>query len=133
MEPEDRLILVANDDLFFGGRILSVLEKSGFRAVTASTADESVERAASSNPSLAIVNLNSTRLGGIELIRRLRSADSGLRILAFLSHTFIPPVKAAVYAAGADKLATNGAVSTRLPTIVQDLLSGSGNRDVEED
>ncbi len=129
----DALILVANDDLFFGGRILSVLEKSGFRAVTASTADEAVERAASEDPSLAIVNLNSKRLDGIELIRRLRTADSGLRILAFLSHTFIPTVKDAVYAAGADKLATNGAVSTRLPTIVQNLLSGAANTEVEED
>ena len=133
MERPVRPILVANDDLFFGGRILTVLEKSGFRAVTASTADEAVERAASTDPALAIINLNSKRLGGIELIQRLRSADSGLRILAFLSHTLIPPVKEAVYSAGADKLATNGAVSTRLPTIVQDLLSGTANMDVEED
>lgn len=129
----DERILVANDDLFFGGRILSVLEKSGFHAVTASTADEAVERAATANPSLAIVNLNSKRLGGIDLIRRLREADSGLRILAFLSHTLIPPVKADIFAAGADKLATNGAISTRLPTLVKDLLSGTPTNTLEVD
>ena len=61
----DEVILVVNDDLFFGGRILSVLEKSGFRAMTASNSDESVEKTAQNRPAVIIVNLNSKRLGGI--------------------------------------------------------------------
>ena len=129
----NKRILVANDDLFFGGRILSVLEKSGFETATAATADEAERIAGSSDLSLAIVNLNSRRLGGIELIRRLRAGDSDLKILAFLSHTLIPRVKDEVFAAGANKLATNGAVSTRLPTLVDRLLHTESGGEVEED
>jgi DNA-binding response OmpR family regulator len=129
----NKRILVANDDLFFGGRILSVLEKSGFETATAATADEAERLAGSSELSLAIVNLNSRRLGGIELIRRLRAAHSDLKILAFLSHTLIPPVKDEVFSAGANKLATNGAVSTRLPSLVDRLLHTESAGEVEED
>ena len=133
MKDDPPLILVANDDLFFGGRIHSVLEKSGFRTLTAATAEAAMLKAASSSPVLAIVNLNSKNLGGLALIRSLREADSELRILAFLSHTLIPPVKNQVFEAGASKLATNGAISKRLPIIVEQLLTGIDSGGVEED
>ena len=127
-----RVILVANDDLFFGGRILSVLEKSGFRTVSAASAEKVFAMAGADVPSLAIVNLNSPRLGGIELIRRLREAHAALPILAFLSHSLIPPIKEQIYAAGASKLATNGAVSARLPVIVDNLLAGIDEGGLDE-
>jgi len=129
----DALILVANDDLFFGGRILSVLEKSGFRTATAATGDEVVRKTLELQPTIVLVNLNSKRLGGIDLLRRLKAADSGARILAFLSHMQIPAAKEDILAAGADKLVANSAVSMRLPSIVAELLSGASFTAVDDD
>jgi len=124
MERTGTTVLVVNDDLFFGGRILSVLEKSGFRTATADSAAEAVESVSELRPDLVLVNLNSPRLDGMGVVRDVRLAAPKVLILAFLSHTLIPPVRNEVLAAGADQIVANSAVSMRLPAIVEALLSG---------
>src|SRR5690242_14147936 len=77
-------------------------------------------------PNLVILNLASPALGGAGLIRRIKSGSPDTRVVAFLSHTRIPDVRAEVMAAGADKLCANSAISMRLPDIVRDTLAGRG-------
>jgi DNA-binding response OmpR family regulator len=126
-------VLLVNDDLFFSARILSVLRQNGYLPETASTAQQALERAAALSPALVILNLGSERLGGLQTLRRLKSETGAPRVLAFLSHVRIPEIRAAALEAGADKLCPNSAVSLRLPTLIRQVLDGTGEKVVEDE
>jgi DNA-binding NarL/FixJ family response regulator len=131
--PEPVNILLAEDDLFFSVRILSVLDKLGYLTDTAKTQDEAVRKAAENRPALVIINLASKRVGGAELIRRLKAKEPAPRVVAYLSHTRIPEVRNEVLAAGADKICANSAITMRLPQIVQQVLSDDAGPTVDDD
>ena len=124
-------VLLVEKDLFFAGRILSVLKKAGCRTRAIRTPAEALEAAERETPDLVMLNLASPELGGTNLIRDLKALSQPPRVLAYLSHVKIPAVREEVLAAGADKLCANSAVSLRLPGIVRDVLAGAGPR--EED
>ena len=126
-------MLVVNDDLFFSGRILSVLEKGGYRTLSAVTPGDALNQIRQSKPALVILNLGSKRLGGAELIRRIKAEPVSPMVLAFISHTLIPNVRDEVMAAGADRICANSAVSMRLPQIVEEVLEGKSNHEETKD
>ena len=132
-QPEPLRVLLAEDDLFFSARILSVLDQLGYKTDTAKTQEEATRKAAEGRPTLVIVNLASRRLGGAELIRQLKAGESAPRVIAYLSHTRIPEVREEVLGAGADKICANSAITMRLPQIVQQVLSEDTGPAVEDD
>src|SRR5215207_6830079 len=91
-------VLLVDDDLFFSARILSALQKLGYRADVARTVELATEKTRDGQD-LVILNFGSKSLGDLELIRQLRAAGAP-KLLAFLSHVKIPPVREAVLAAG---------------------------------
>ncbi len=133
MQPKPPHILLANDDLFLSARILSVLDRQGYRTDTAGTLDDVMRKVAEDRPALVILNLAASRLGGIETIRRLKAEPGAPRVLAFLSHVKIPAVREEALAAGVDKLCANSAISLRLPTLVSNLLGDDIGLAVEEE
>ena len=124
-EPHPHVLLVETD-LFFAGRILSVLKKAGYRVSTAASAQQALHAAERDRPDVVMLNLATERLGGVALVRDLKSLDSAPRVLAYLSHVRIPAVREEVLAAGADRLCPNSAVSLRLPDIMREILAGAG-------
>jgi len=129
--PPER-ILLANDDLFFSARILSVLTNLGYQADRASTQEQALQKAAADRPALVILNLAAPRLGGLELARRLKAEAGAPRVLAFLSHVNIPDVREEALAAGVDRIVANSAISLRLPDIVREVLGSSREQAVED-
>jgi CheY-like chemotaxis protein len=115
-------ILFVNDDLFFTARILSMLKRAGYQTDTATTREEALEKIAVRRPALVIFNLGAPRLGGIEMLRRIKTGPDAPRVLAFLSHVRLPAVREDALAAGADKLCANSAVAARLPALVREVL-----------
>ena len=132
MDQSSRILLV-NDDLYFSGRLVSILRKLGFDVVIAGNSDDAITSALAIRPSLIIVNLNSVKLGGIGLIRKLKDEIGDSRILAFLSHTRIPEVRQEVLAAGADSICANSAITMRLPDLVRALLEGRSLKPEDEE
>jgi DNA-binding NarL/FixJ family response regulator len=128
--PLARALLVESD-LFFSARILSALDRMGVETRTAASREAAEAGLSECRPDLVIVNLASPALGGIETIRRVKAVSPSTRVIAFLSHTKIPDVRAEVLAAGADKLCANSAISLRLPDIVRDTLAGRSRREEE--
>ena len=117
MQSESPLrVLLVDDDLFFSARILSVLQKLGHKAEVARTVADA-EAQTRAGQDLVILNFSSPRLGDLEAVRKLRAAGAP-KLLAFLSHVKIPPVRESVLAAGADRLVPNSAITQRLPEIL---------------
>ena len=132
MISEHRALLV-NDDLFFSGRLVSVLTKQGFDVSVAANAALALESARQKSAELVIVNANSRVIDAPELIRQMRSESKACRIIAFLSHTRIPESRDRILGAGADRLCANSAITMRLPEIVKTVLSAdAGPPGVEE-
>lgn len=123
VELTGKRVLLVEDDLFFAGRILSVLNKLGCETERSATSEAGVERAAALDFDAVIVNLGSARLGGVETVRRLKRAGAR-RMIAYISHTRIPEIRDAVRAAGGDGIYANSAITMRLPSILQRVLSG---------
>lgn len=119
-------VLVVEDDLFFAARILSVLKKSGYEVLTASQEADALHQARHNAPALIILNLASPKLGGLSLIREIKSLTAPPKVLAFLSHVKIPDIREEARAAGTDKLCANSAISLRLPSLVESVLRGDG-------
>lgn len=114
--------LLIEDDLFFRIRLLSMLERIGYRVEMAANSKQALDLASQDVPVLAILNLASPRLGGVDLVRRLKTEAKIPYVLTYLSHVRIPAVREEVLAAGADKICTNSAISTRLPEIIWEIL-----------
>ncbi len=117
-------VLLVEDDLFFAGRIMSVLKKQGYPAERATTSENALAKISSSRPDVVVLNLASRKFDGIDLIRSISSKPDHPRILAYLSHVKIPDVRDEVLAAGADMICANSAITMRLPGILADVLSG---------
>jgi DNA-binding NarL/FixJ family response regulator len=130
-QPDRIRVLLVENDLFFTARILSALGKMGLETRTAATRDAAESSLAEYGPQLVILNLATPALGGIHTIRRVKADLPNSRVIAYLSHTKIPDVRAEVLEAGADKLCANSAISMRLPDIVRDTLAGRGGREEE--
>ena len=122
-------------DLFFASRIISVLEKAGHTVKAVRTREAAETEIAADRPDLVILNLASPALGRADLIRHVKSASPGTRVIAFLSHMKLPEVRDEMIAAGVDRLCANSAITMRLPDIVRDTVAGSGAGSgvVEED
>ena len=112
-----------NDDLFFSGRLLSVLRTAGFEAQVEADAGAAVESASRGGFDLAIVNANSRGIDTPALIGKLRAETPVRWIIAFLSHTRIPEARDRILGAGADRLCANSAITMRLPDIVHSVMS----------
>ncbi|HEX8556524.1 MAG TPA: response regulator [Pyrinomonadaceae bacterium] len=82
--PEtSQTILVVNDDPDHLDMMRLLLEKAGYRVVTAPDGREGVHLASTLNPDLVISDVNMPVLDGIELCRRLR-AQPGTRLLPIM-------------------------------------------------
>ena len=129
--PDATRVLLIENDLFFTAKVLSALDKMGCSTITASRQEEIEQKLTDADPNLVIINLAARGIGTIETIRHIKSLPDAPKVLAYLSHTKIPDVRDEVLGAGADKLCANSAISMRLPSLVQDVLAGSGPK--EED
>jgi CheY-like chemotaxis protein len=123
MESNPKVLLV-EDDLFFAGRLMSVLGKQGYPAERVTTAADAIANISSHRPDVVIVNLASRTFDGIELIRSISSEPDHPRIVAYLSHVKIPDIRDEVLAVGADVICANSTITMRLPGILAEVMSG---------
>src|SRR5438309_923843 len=128
---EPARILLVDDDLFFSARILSVLTKLGYATERAATADDALVKLAAAPAEIVIVNFGSRKLsisGALDLVQRVKSRYRVARVVAYLSHTKIPAIRAQANAAGVDRLCANSAITMRLPDILRSVLGGESGR-----
>lgn len=122
MPDPSTTVLLVDDDLFFAARILSVLGAAGYRVDHVTDAASAPTRCAEARPDLALVNLGSRGLDGMEALRGLAAADPAPPIVAYAPHVRIPDLREAARAAGAVRVVPNSAIASRLVEVIRDAL-----------
>lgn len=80
-------ILVVDDERFFREGIRDVLEARGLACVTAATGGEALELASSPDLAVVVLDLVLPGLDGIDVLRRLRERQPGLRVIMLSAYT----------------------------------------------
>jgi DNA-binding NarL/FixJ family response regulator len=112
-------VLIADDHTLVRESLVAALEASGACLVVAQAADgvAAVELAQKLRPDVAIVDLSMPRLGGIEVVRRLREAVPEVRVLVLTMHQEQEYVVHAVRAGASGYLAKDSATSELIEAI----------------
>ena len=110
-------IAILVDDMFFAAKIRAAAQNAG-REVESVKSLEQLEKLSQAPPSMIMVDLNSDRLDGIEVIGLLKSNPTltGIPIVGFLSHVQVD-LKEAAESAGCDYVIPRSMFSMKLPDI----------------
>ena len=115
-------LLVAGD-IFFTAKLRDTLKHLGIAARSARTDAEVDQALAESKPRLIIVDLGAQGLDAVAAVRRVKGgggAAGSIPMIAFAGHVAVDRLTAA-QAAGADRVVTNGQISSNLPGLLADL------------
>jgi CheY-like chemotaxis protein len=113
------MIICAIDDLIFSVKISTAAKGLGVDIYFERAADQVVPRIREKQPSLVILDLNSTKLRPMEVIASLKADPElkAIQTLGYVSHVQTDTIEAA-RAAGIDQVLARSAFSERLGEIL---------------
>lgn len=120
-------VLIADDHTMVRESLVRVLEAAGDVEVVAQAADgiEAVEKAELTRPDIVVTDLAMPRLGGLEVVRRLREKLPGTRVLVLTMHQEDEYILQAVRA-GASGYLVKDSAAEELLAAVRSLHAGRG-------
>ena len=120
-------VLIADDHTLVRESLVGLLQGDAGIVVVAQAADglETVEKALATRPDVVITDLSMPRLGGLEVVRRLREALPDTRVLVLTIHKEDEYVLQAVRAGASGYLVKDSAASELLAA-VRSLHAGRG-------
>ena len=77
----ERAALVVDDDEVFRNRLCRAIESHGWEAIGAADGAAALHLAAASSPDSAVVDLRLPGMGGLDIVRELRSLDETICII----------------------------------------------------
>jgi len=92
----------------------SVLQEVGYNVTTATSGDEALELFSQHNFDVVVTDFKMPRMDGVELIKRLRSAQAGVRIIMLSG--FVEPLGLTEQSTGADVVIVKSAGEVGLLT-----------------
>ena len=112
-------VLIADDHTLVRESLVGLLQADGDVQVVAQAANghEAVEKALQFQPEVVVTDLSMSGLGGLEVIRRLREALPGVRILVLTMHQEDEYVLQAVRAGASGYLVKDAASSELLAAV----------------
>ncbi|TZF87200.1 response regulator [Cognatilysobacter lacus] len=121
-------ILIADDHTLVRESLVGLLQSEGDVVVVAQAADgiETVAKALETRPDVVVADLSMPRLGGIEVVRRLREALPDTRVLVLTMHQEDEYVLQAVRSGASGYLVKDSAASELL-VAVRNLHAGRGH------
>ena len=121
-------VLIADDHTMVRESLVALLEAGGDVEVVAQAADgiEAVEKAELTRPDIVVADLTMPRLGGLEVVRRLREKLPNTKVLVLTMHQEDEYVLQAVRAGASGYLVKDSAASELLAA-VRSLHAGNGH------
>jgi DNA-binding NarL/FixJ family response regulator len=121
-------VLLADDHTLVRESLVGLLQSDGDVQVVAQAADgiETIEKALAVRPDVVVADLSMPRLGGIEVVRRLRDALPDTRVLVLTMHQEDEYVLQAVRA-GASGYLVKDSAGAELLAAVRNLHAGRGH------
>jgi DNA-binding NarL/FixJ family response regulator len=125
--PGQVRVLIADDHTLVRESLVGLLQGDAGIVVVAQAADglETVEKALATRPDVVITDLSMPRLGGLEVVRRLREALPGTKVLVLTMHKEDEYVLQAVRA-GASGYLVKDSATAELLAAVRSLHAGRG-------
>jgi two-component system response regulator RegA len=103
--PEDRTLLIVDDDMPFLARLARAMESRGFEVTTASTVRDGKEQARAKKPGFAVVDLRLEDGNGLDVVAAMQDARPEARIVVLTGYGNIATAVAAVKLGAVDYLA----------------------------
>ncbi|MBI1260108.1 MAG: ActR/PrrA/RegA family redox response regulator transcription factor [Rhizobiales bacterium] len=103
--PEDRTLLLVDDDVPFLTRLARAMESRGFDVSTASTVKDGKDLAKSKKPGFAVVDLRLEDGNGLDVVSAIEDARPDARIVVLTGYGNIATAVAAVKLGAVDYLA----------------------------
>lgn len=121
-----RKLLIVDDEPANIELLARRLARRGFEVVSATSADEGIEKAASEKPDVVLMDIKMPVVDGFEATRRLKANEQtrGIPVIALTAHAMQEDRDQAV-AAGADEYETKPVDLDRLLAKIQGLLGRS--------
>jgi CheY-like chemotaxis protein len=115
---DQRTVLAVLNDLMFIAKIQDGVKRTKMKAILATTEADALQKA-KDEPALIILDLNTTTLDVLQLIRGLKqdAATSGIPLVGFVSHVQTALRQQAIDA-GCDQVVARSAFSQNLPAIL---------------
>ncbi len=103
--PEDRSLLIVEDDQPFRNRLARAMERRAFTVTTAATTEEALAAIEKSPPAYAVVDLRLEDEYGLDIVPILRERRPDARIVVLTGYGNITSAVAAIKAGAVDYLA----------------------------
>jgi len=113
-------VVAVVDDLFFVGKLEATAKQAGVPLRILRAADFQLEALRAEQPSLLILDLNTTSASAVELIRQLKADPQlvAVPVIGFFSHVQVELQRAAV-AAGCDEVMPRSKFTAGLAQLLQ--------------
>ena len=82
----EKSILIVEDDQWVRSLLAELLSDEGYRVLEAACGDEGLRLVAEQSPDVVVLDLNLEGAGGLEVLRRILSADNNARVVVFSMH-----------------------------------------------
>ncbi len=128
MEPENKNVLVAVNDIFFYTKLRDALRPLGYTLERARTQADVREKAARLQPALFIVNMNDEQLDAFTAITDSKGVEglSALPVLAFANHEEVDTFRRAKEL-GATKVVSRNEFSSRTRALVEEVMGAQAS------
>lgn len=103
--PEERSLLIVDDDEPFRTRLAATMERRGFVVTTADSLTSGIAAATANPPAYAVVDLRLGESNGLEVVHRLQDISPDTRVVMLTGYGNIATAVAAVKAGAIDYLA----------------------------
>jgi two-component system, response regulator RegA len=123
---EEALVVIVDDDEIFRNRLCRAFTQRNWTACGVSTGDEAISFAREAGPDLAVVDLKLPGEGGLEIVRRLREADSTVKIVMLTGYGSIATALSAIRL-GADHYVSKPADVDQILAVYENLLQGDAS------
>ena len=104
-EFKDKSLLIVDDDNPFRERLARAMEKKGFQVSQAESVKKGIESVQFKNPAFAVIDLRLNDGNGLEVVKEIKSLNSGSRVVMLTGYGNIPTAVAAIKQGAIDYLA----------------------------
>ncbi len=120
-----KTILVVITDLFFYTKVKDALRQTDFQIEKARAQQDILDKAASTSPSLIILNMNDLTLDAFHALKQLKGDPrlNAIPTLAFANHEEVDTWKRAK-ALGVTKIVSRNEFSAQTKALVEELVTG---------
>src|SRR5262245_15181782 len=121
-DKKKRVVLTLLDNLFFAAKINQAAGLTGFEAVYAKNADQALEQALATTPSLIIVDLNANTGFPLILIKALKADErfKNIPLIGFVSHVNVE-LQEQARAAGCDRVMARSVFEQNLIRLLNEM------------